>query len=147
MQNGYYDCRLNQIVRKIATLKQKQFYIVKYYNNIFSTMTTITHIFPKHQRIENGVIVSTNNVLRQATFEYDATGTRMTVSIIPSLSSKRARLVRQDDFTLYYKGDDSYYRFVLECWPDNGTIKRFSVFRDDIVVEYRYISDHQDALY
>lgn len=78
-------------------------------------MTTITHIFPKHQRIENVVIVSTNNVLRQATFDYDTTGTIMIVSIMPSLSSKRARLVRQDGFTLYYKGDDSDYRFVLEC--------------------------------
>ena len=38
------------------------------------------------------------------------------------------------------------YRFEVECWPDNGTIKRFSVFRDDMGVEIQYISDHQDAL-
>ena len=48
--------------------------------------------------------------------------------------------------SLYYKGEDPDYRFVLECWPDNGTIKRFSVFRDDMGVEIRYLSSHQDAL-
>ena len=47
---------------------------------------------------------------------------------------------------LYYQGEDIDYRFELECWPDNGTIKRLSVFRDDTGVEYRFISDHQDAL-
>lgn len=109
-------------------------------------MATITHIFPKHQRIENGIVVSTNVVQRLAVFEYDITGTILVVSIVPNMSPKRARLVRQDGFTLYYQGEDIIYRFVIECWPDNGTIKRFSVYRDDMGVEYRYISDHQDRL-
>lgn len=110
-------------------------------------MTKITHIFPKHQRFERGMLVSTNEVPRCAIFEYDLTGTRLVVAVMPTLSPKRASLVRQDGFCLYYQGEDPDYRFVLECWQDNGTIKRFSVFRDDIGVEYRYISDHQDALY
>lgn len=59
---------------------------------------------------------------------------------------KKARLIRQNGFKLYYQGEDPDYRFVLECWPDNGTIKRLSVFRDDIGVEYRYLSSHQDAM-
>ena len=54
--------------------------------------------------------------------------------------------MKQVGFTLYYQGDEPYFRFELECWPDNGTIKRFSVFRDDMGVEIQYISDHQDRL-
>lgn len=55
-------------------------------------------------------------------------------------------MIRQEGFTLYYQGEDIDYRFEIECWSDNGTIKRLSVFRDDTGVEYRFISDHQDAL-
>lgn len=109
-------------------------------------MATITHIFPRHQRYQNGILVSSDDVDRIAKFEYDLTGTMLQVSIIPTLSPKKARLIRQDGFSLFYQGEDSDYRFVLECWSDNSTIKRFSVFRDDIGVEYRYLSDHQDAL-
>lgn len=62
------------------------------------------------------------------------------------LSPKKAYLVEQNGFTLYYRGQDPDYIFVLECWPDNGTIKRLSVFRDDIGLEIRYLSNHQQAL-
>lgn len=55
-------------------------------------------------------------------------------------------MVRQDGFTLYYEGEDPDYLFELECWPDNGTIKRFSVFRVDTGVEIMYLSSHQDAM-
>lgn len=110
-------------------------------------MSIVTHVFPSHQRLENGRVVSTDQVARRANFEYDFTGNNVVISIIPSLSPKRARLTRQVGFTLYYQGEDPDYRFELECWPDNGTIKRFSVFRDDTGVEYRYISDHQDRLF
>ena len=88
-------------------------------------------------------VITTN---RRANFEYDWSGNNVVISIVPTLSPKKAHLVRQDGFTLYYKGEDPDYRFVLECWPDNGTIKRFSVFRDDMGVEIRYLSSHQDAL-
>ena len=110
-------------------------------------MPTITHVFKSHQRIEHGVVVSNDAVPRRANFVYDMTGRVVDISIIPTLSTKRAYLTRDDGFTLYYEGDDPDYRFELECWPDNGTIKRFSVFRDDIDVEYRYISDHQDRMF
>ena len=84
--------------------------------------------------------------LISGTFEYDATGNNVIISIMPTLSSKKAHLVRQEGFILYYRGQDPDYRFVLECWPDNGTIKRLSVFRDDIGLEIRYLSNHQNAL-
>ena len=109
-------------------------------------MPIVTHVFPSHMRIEHGRVVSNDAVPRRANFIYDASGNNVEISIIPSLSPKRARLVRQDGFTLYYQGVDPDYRFVLECWPDNGTIKRLSVFRDDTGIEYRYISDHQDRM-
>lgn len=109
-------------------------------------MSTITHVFYAHQRIEHGKTTSTDVVPRRAFFEYDVTGTNVVISIIPTLSPKKAHLVRQDGFTLYYQGDNRDYRFEIECWPDNGSIKRFSVFRDDTGIEYRFISDHQDAL-
>lgn len=109
-------------------------------------MSLITHFFKQQQRIENGKIVADDLVQRLASFNYDITGNNVEISITPVLSPKRARLVRQIGFTLYYQGLDPDYRFELECWPDNGTIKRLSVFRDDMGVEYRYISDHQDRL-
>lgn len=110
-------------------------------------MSLVTHLFLSHMRIEKGTVVSNDAVPRRANFEYDASGNNVTITIIPTLTSKKARLVRQVGFTLYYEGIDPEYRFELECWPDNGTIKRFSVFRKDTGVEYRYISDHQDRLF
>lgn len=109
-------------------------------------MPTITHVFSSHKRIQNGCVVSHDYVPRRAFFNYDITGNNVEISILPTLSPKRARLTRQVGSTLYYIGEDRDYRFELECWPDNGTIKRLSVFRDDTSVEYQYISDHQDAM-
>lgn len=110
-------------------------------------MALVTHLFHRHQRYQNGVLVSEDRVPRRVNLNYDITGDNVVIDIVSTLSAKRARLVKQDSFTLYYTGDDPDYRFIIECWPDNGTIKQFSVFRDDIGVEYRYISDHQDRLY
>lgn len=109
-------------------------------------MPLITHVFNSHKRIENGVVVSHDFVPRRANLEYDVTGNKVVISILPTLSPKCARLVKDDGTTLYYKGEDSDYRFEVECWTDNNTIKRLSVFRDDTGVEYQYISDHQDAM-
>lgn len=109
-------------------------------------MPFITHLFSSHKRIENGREVSHDFVARRANFEYDFTGNNVIISIEPTLSPKKAHLTRQDGFTLYYVGEDPDYEFVLECWPDNGTIKRLSVFRHDLGVEYRYISTHQTAM-
>ena len=109
-------------------------------------MPTITHLFHSHKRFENGIQVSHDHVPRRANLEYNAEGSSVIISIIPTLSPKRAYLVKQEFFTLYYRGEDSIYRFEVECWPDNGTIKRLSVFRDDMGVEIQYISDHQDRL-
>lgn len=109
-------------------------------------MSLVTHLFCEHRRVVNGVVVFKEIVSRRANFEYDPTESIVDITIIPTLSTKRAYLVRQEGFTLYYRGYDPDYRFELECWPDNGTIKRLSVFRDDTGVEYRYISDHQDRM-
>ena len=110
-------------------------------------MSLVTHLFESHKRFEHGIEVSHDFVTRRANFEYDFSGNNVVISIMPTLSAKRARLTRQDGFTLYYQGEDPDYRFVLEWCPDNGTIKRLSVFRDDIGVEYRYLSSHQDAMH
>lgn len=109
-------------------------------------MSLVTHVFSSHKRIQYGVEVSHDFVPRRANFEYDFTGNNVVITILPVLSAKAARLVKQVGFTLYYKGADPDYRFELECWPDNGTIKRLSVFRDDTGIEYRYISDRQDRM-
>lgn len=109
-------------------------------------MSFITHVFNIQQRIQNGRIVASDPVIRRANFEYDITGCFVEISIIPTLSPKHARLVCEDDFILYYQGDEPNFRFEVECWPDNGTIKRLSVIRTDTGVEYRYISTHQDRL-
>lgn len=109
-------------------------------------MARITHVFNRYQRIENGVVVSNNFEERIAILDYDITGFRVVISIHPTLSPKRAVLFNQDGNTLYYDGEDPDYRFELECWPDNGTIKRLSVYREDLGVEYRFLSNHQDAM-
>ena len=110
-------------------------------------MPVVTHVFSSHKRIEHGVVVSNDAVPRTAKFVYDPSGMIVDITIIPVLSTKRAFLIHQDSFTMYYQGSDPDYRFELECWPDNGTIKRLSVFRDDTDIEYRYISDHQDRMW
>ncbi len=110
-------------------------------------MSLVTHVFESHKRVQNGVVISHDYVPRRANFVYDPTGSIVDIAIIPTLSTKRAYLVRQDGFTLYYRGEDPDYRFEIECWPDNGTIKRFSVYRDDTGIEYRYLSNHQDRMW
>jgi len=109
-------------------------------------MPLVTHVFNSHKRIERGQVVSHDFVPRRANLEYDWSGNNVVISILPTLSPKRARLVKDDGTTLYYKGDDPDYRFEVECWADNNTIKRLSVFRVDTGVEYQYISDHHDAI-
>lgn len=109
-------------------------------------MPTITHIFNQQQRIQGGHIVADDMVIRIATLEYDYSGNELTLSIQPYLSPKKAILYKENKFTLYYIGIDPSFRFIIECWPDNGTIKRLSVCRLDTGVEYRYISNHQDRL-
>ncbi len=109
-------------------------------------MPLVTHIFHTQQRVQNGCVIASDSVIRRANFDYDYSGNNVVISIMPSLSPKRAHLVRQSEFNLYYQGEDPDYRFELECWPDNGTIKRLSVFRIDTGIEYRYISDHQDRI-
>lgn len=110
-------------------------------------MPFVTHVFCRHQRIEGGAILNDDYESRRVDFNYDLSGNNVEITIWGVLSPKRARLIKQDGFTLYYQGEDPDYRFVLECWPDNGTIKRLSVFRDDTGVEYKYISDHQDKMF
>jgi hypothetical protein len=109
-------------------------------------MPLVTHVFSSHKRIQDGAVVSHDYVLRRANFNYDESGEVVVINIIPTLSPKRAFLSRQVGFTLYYIGEDPDYHFELECWPDNGTIKRLSVYRRDLGVEYQYISNHQDAI-
>ncbi|MBR1808192.1 MAG: hypothetical protein IJ776_02240 [Paludibacteraceae bacterium] len=77
-------------------------------------MPLVTHVFSSHKRFENGKEVSHDFVPRRANFEYDFTGENVVISIIPTLSPKRARLVRQDGITLYYVGEDPDYRFELD---------------------------------
>ena len=109
-------------------------------------MTTITHVFESHKRYENGNLISHDYVPRYAKLEYDSTGNNVVISILPTLSSKLAHLVCQEDFTLYYEGENPDFKFEVECWPDNGTIKRLSVIRVDRDLEIRYISSHQDRM-
>lgn len=109
-------------------------------------MPLITHVFNQQQRWENGLKVADDPVYRRANFIYDDLGNNVTISIESILSPKKARLVQQNGFTLRYQGENPAFRFELECWPDNGTIKRLSIFRIDTGVEYRYLSDHQDPL-
>ena len=87
-------------------------------------MSTITHVFNSHKRIESGRVVSHDFVPRMANLQYDFTGRRVLISIIPTLSPKYATLYKDTGNVLYYRGDDPDYRFELETWTDNNTIKR-----------------------
>lgn len=108
-------------------------------------MSRITHLFESLVRYNNGVEIYREKIERMAVLDYNANGTVVDITIMPNLSTKRAFLTRQEGFTLYYEAIG--YQFELECWPDNGTIKRLSVFRVDTGVEYRYMSNHQDRMF
>lgn len=108
-------------------------------------MSRITHLFETLVRFNNGVEVSKERIERMAILDYNASGTVVDITIMPNLSTKKAFLTKQSGFTLYYEAVG--YKFELECWPDNGTIKRLSVFRDGTGVEYRYMSSHQDRMF
>lgn len=109
-------------------------------------MSTVTHLFNSHKRIQRGVVVSHDYVPRLANLEYDFTGRRLVLSVVPTLTPKAATLYQDRNNILYYRGDDPIYRFEIETWPDNNTIKRLSVIREDIDLEIQYLSDHQDAM-
>ncbi|MGM9746584.1 MAG: hypothetical protein ACI30H_06475 [Paludibacteraceae bacterium] len=109
-------------------------------------MPTITHLFESHKRIQNGVLISHDYVQRCAILEYDSTGRNVIISIMPTLSPKEAHFVKDENNILYYQGNDPDYRFAIETWSDNNTIKRLSIFRDDINLEIQYLSNHQDAM-
>lgn len=109
-------------------------------------MPTITHIFNSHKRIQNGIIISHDYVQRTAVLEYDFTGRNVTISIIPTLSPKLATLYSDSGQVLCYIGADPDFRFEIETWPDNNTIKRLSVIRKDKNLEIQYLSDHQDSI-
>ncbi len=109
-------------------------------------MPLVTHVFKQQQRIQGGRIVANDPVSRRANFDYDLSGINVVITIEGVLSPKKARLLNQNGFMLTYLGEDPSFRFELECWSDNGTIKRLSVYRTDTGVEYRYISDHQDRM-
>lgn len=109
-------------------------------------MARVTHVFKSHKRIQNGLVVSHDFVPRQAILDYDWSGRKLVISIIPTLSPKPATLVRDSGNVLYYEGYDPDYQFEIETWPDNNTIKRLSVIRVDRNLEIQYLSDHQDAM-
>ena len=83
-------------------------------------MSTITHVFNSHKRIESGRVVSHDFVPRMANLQYDFTGRRVLISIIPTLSPKYATLYKDTGNVLYYRGDDPDYRFELETWLGFG---------------------------
>ncbi|MBR2260853.1 MAG: hypothetical protein IJ916_04040 [Paludibacteraceae bacterium] len=107
---------------------------------------TIKYVSTNHMRIENGVTVSHDYVPRYIILNYDMTGRVLSISIYPSLTDKKAVLVRDSNNVLYYQGDDPDFRFEVETWPDNNTIKRVSVVRVDRNLEIRYLGEHEDAL-
>ena len=109
-------------------------------------MAKVTHVFKSHKRIQNGKVVSHDFVPRQAILDYDWSGRNLVISIIPTLSPMSATLVRDSGNVLYYRGVDPDYKFEVETWPDNNTIKRLSVIRVDRHLEIQYLSDHQDAI-
>lgn len=66
-------------------------------------MSTITHVFNSHKRIESGRVVSHDFVPRMANLQYDFTGRRILISIIPTLSPKYATLYKDTGNVLYYR--------------------------------------------
>ncbi len=96
-------------------------------------------------RFENGIMVSHDFVPRYITLKYDDFGRRMTISIAPSLSEKVSIAYKDSDNVLYYRGVDPDYRFEVETWPDNNTVRRVSVIRVDRNLEIRYFGEHEEA--
>ena len=83
-------------------------------------MALITHVFESHERIHDGVVVSHDDVARRANFVYDPTGSIVDITIIPTLSTKRAHLTRQVGFTLYYREKTLIIVLRLNVGPTMG---------------------------
>ena len=103
----------------------------------------INYISSRHIRIEN--ISSSkptqwpiNYAQRHIKLHYTDFGKTLTVEIIPSLTAKKATLVKDENDVLTYIGEDPDFGFEIET-KENNTIKRFSMFRFDKDMELRYL--------
>ena len=103
----------------------------------------INYISSRHIRIEN--ISSSqptqwpiNYAQRHIKLHYTDYGKTLTVEIIPSLTAKKATLVKDENDVLTYIGEDPDFGFEIET-KENNTIKRFSMFRFDKDMELRYL--------
>ena len=103
----------------------------------------INYVSSRHIRIENISSSQPNQwpltyAQRHIKLHYTNLGKTLTVEIIPSLTAKRATLIKDENDVLTYIGDDPDYGFEIET-KENNTIKRFSMFRFDKDMELRYL--------
>ena len=105
--------------------------------------TIINYMSSRHIRIENISSANPNQwpimyVPRHIKLHYTNLGKTLTVEIIPSMTAKRATLVKDENDVLTYIGDDPDFGFEIET-KANNTIRRFSMFRFDKDMELRYL--------
>ena len=74
---------------------------------------------PSHKRYENGIFVEESHVQRNIILDYSLDGNTVEISIMPTLSPKKASFVKDSGNTLYYKGYDSDYEFELHTNYNN----------------------------
>lgn len=99
--------------------------------------TRLTFQSSNHKRIENRMQMSHDYVPRLVILDYTNNGHTVEVSVIPSLTPKLARLIRDVNNVLYYEGADPDYRFEVETDSRNEII-RVSVIRTDRNLELKY---------
>ena len=103
----------------------------------------INYISSRHIRVENisaskPIQWPINYAHRHIKLHYTDFGKTLTVEIIPSLTAKKATLVKDENDVLTYIGEDPDFGFEIET-KENNTIKRFSMFRFDKDMELRYL--------
>lgn len=97
---------------------------------------------PSHKRYENGVYVEESHVQRNIVLDYSLDGRSVEVSIMPTLSPKKAILTRDSGNTLYYKGVDPDYEFELHTNHNNQVdIMRLKRLDKNLMIEYTCLVD------
>lgn len=97
---------------------------------------------PSHKRYENGVFVEQSISQRNITLDYSLDGNSVEVTITPTLSTKKAYLVRDSGDTLYYKGIDPDYEFELHTNHNNQVdIMRLKRLDKNLMIEYSCLVD------
>lgn len=84
----------------------------------------------RHERLQNGYIVSESEIERVIELSFTNDKNRLFVSIEPTLSGKPGNLIEQNDNVLIYRGDDPDFEFTV-YFDEFEEVEKFILHRTD----------------